>query len=87
MALENEISLKKTLTPKNLEDLMKKVEAIAQGQNRDLLLRFIDILYKQEYFGEEIFSPEDLADIQAGREEIRRGDTISWIDFKKENNL
>ncbi len=87
MALDNEASLKKTLTPQYLENLMKKVEAIVMGQNRDLLVRFIEILYKQEYYEEEVFSPEDIADIQAGLEEIRRGETVSWTDFKKENNL
>lgn len=75
------------MTPKNLEELMQKIRAIAQGQNSDLLLRFIDILYDQEYSAEEHFSPDDLADIQGGIDEIRRGDTISWLDFKKENNL
>jgi len=87
MALENEVSPKERLSPQNLADLMKKVEAIAQGQNRDLLLRFVDILYQQEDIAEEVFSPEDIADIQAGLEEIRRGDTVTWTDFKKEYSL
>ena len=66
---------------------MKKVKAIAQGQNCDLLFKFVDILYNQEYPEEEIFSLEDLADIRAGVDEINRGDTASWIEFKKEHNL
>ncbi len=75
------------ITLKNLEDLINKVKAIVQGPNSDLLLRFVDVLYKQEHFAEEHFSPDDLADIQAGIDEIRRGETVSWVEFKKEHNL
>lgn len=64
-----------------MEELFDKVKIIAAGPNRDLLRRFIDILYEQE---EEYFSPEDLAAVQEGLAQIERGEVISWDELKKE---
>jgi predicted transcriptional regulator len=70
-----------------LADLLDKVKAVAQGPNRDLLRRLVDLLYQQELEKEEYFSPEDLADIEAGFEEIKRGEFITWEEFKRKQGL
>jgi hypothetical protein len=64
-----------------LEDLFDKVKIIATGPNGDLLRGFVDLLYERE---DEYFSPEDLAAIQEGLEQIERGEKISWDELKKE---
>jgi hypothetical protein len=64
-----------------LEDLFDKVKIIATGPNGDLLRGFVDLLYERE---EEYFSPEDLAAIQEGLEQIERGEKISWDELKRE---
>ena len=69
----------------NLENLMEKVMAIAQGPNADLLEKFIDLLYEHEE--PEYFSPEDLAAIEEGFAQIERGETVSWEDLKRKLNL
>jgi len=74
----------------NLEALIEKVEAIAQGPHADLLNKLVDLLYDREMLEPEYFSPEDLADIQEGLEASRRGDRsqfIVWDDLKKELGL
>jgi len=74
------------MEPGNLENLVEKVKAIAQGPNAELLQKFIDLLYGQEH-EPEYFSPEDLAAIEEGKAQIARGETVSWEDLKKELNL
>jgi hypothetical protein len=63
------------------EDLFDKVKIIVSGPNRDLLLQFVDFLYELE---EETFSSEDLTAIERGLAQIKRGETISWDELKKE---
>jgi predicted transcriptional regulator len=63
------------------EDLFDKVKIIASGPNRNLLRHFVDFLYERE---EETFSSEDLAAIEEGLAQIKRGETISWDELKKE---
>ena len=47
--------------------------------------RYLEFLISQ---GEaEYFSPEDMAEIEEGFAEIRRGETIDWEDFKKKHDL
>ncbi|MEW6657878.1 MAG: hypothetical protein AB1424_04380 [Thermodesulfobacteriota bacterium] len=65
------------------EDLLTKIEAIAQGPNADLFKRLVDILYNQE----EYFSAEDLAEIERGEEEIRRGEHISLEEYERARGL
>lgn len=74
------------MEPQNLENLVEKVKAIAQGPNAELLKKFIDLLYGQEH-EPEYFSAEDLAAIEEGKAQIARGETVSWEDLKRELNL
>ncbi len=66
------------------QDFLAKIEAIAQGPNADLFRRLVDILYNQE---EEYFSAEDLAEIERGEEEIRRGEHVSLGEYEKARGL
>ena len=66
------------------QDLLAKIEEIAQGPNADLLRRLVDILYNQE---EEYFSAEDLAEIESGEEEIRRGEHVSLEEYERNRGL
>ncbi|MBM4293755.1 MAG: hypothetical protein FJ126_02475 [Deltaproteobacteria bacterium] len=66
------------------QDLLAKIEAIAQGPNADLFRRLVDLLYNQE---EEYFSAEDLAEIERGEEEIRRGEHVSLEEYERARGL
>ena len=66
------------------QDFLAKIEAIAQGPNADLFRRLVDILYNQE---EEYFSAEDLAEIERGEEEIRRGERVSLEEYERTRGL
>lgn len=66
------------------EDFLAKIKAIAQGPNADLFRRLVDILYNQE---EEYFSAEDLAEIDSGEEEIRRGEYVCLEEYERTRGL
>jgi predicted transcriptional regulator len=66
------------------QDFLAKIEAIAQGPNADLLRRLVDLLYNQ---GEEYFSEADLAEIERGEEEIRRGECVSLEEYERTRGL
>jgi hypothetical protein len=70
----------------NLENLVEKVKAIAQGPNAELLKKFIDLLYGQEH-EPEYFSPEDLAAIEEGKAQIVRGEYVTLEALKAELGL
>lgn len=65
------------------EDLLFKVKAIAQGQNADLLQRFIDILYQQEEYDPEPLSAEAEAAVEEAEEAIRKGDWSQFISLEE----
>jgi predicted transcriptional regulator len=66
------------------QDFLAKIEAIAQGPDADLLRRLVDLLYNQ---GEEYFSEADLAEIERGEEEIRRGEFVSLEEYERTRGL
>jgi hypothetical protein len=65
------------------QDFLAKIEVITQGPNADLFRRLVDLLYNQE----EHFSPEDLAEIERGEEEIRRGEHITLEEYERSRGL
>jgi hypothetical protein len=78
------------MTPGNLDSLLDKVRAIAQGPNAELLEKLIDLLYDRGMEEPEYFSPEDLAAIEEGMKASRSGDRSQFIsleDLKKELGL
>ena len=77
------------MEPGNLQNLVEKVKAIAQGPNAELLKKFIDLLYGQEH-EPEYFSPEDLAAIEEGMQASLSGDRtqfIPWEEYKARRGL
>ena len=66
------------------QEILAKIEVIAQGPNADLFHRLVDILYNQE---EEYFSAADLAEIERGEEEIRRGEFVSLEEYERTRGL
>ncbi|MGQ9688050.1 MAG: hypothetical protein ACUVXF_04570 [Desulfobaccales bacterium] len=73
----------------DIEQLVTKVKAIAQGPNADLLEKLIDLLYEHEH-EPEYFSPEDLAAIEEGMRASLSGDRsqfIPWEDYKARRGL
>jgi len=48
--------------------------------------RFLEFLLSLPK-GEEYFTPEDLAEIEEGFAQIRRGEVVNWDEFKKRHGL
>lgn len=71
------------MEPGNLENLVQKVRAIAQGPHGDLLEKFIDLLYEREMEEPEYFSAEDLAVIKEGLEASRQGDRSQFVTLEE----
>jgi predicted transcriptional regulator len=69
----------------NLEDLMVKVKAVAQSSHAELFARIVDGFYEQ--ITAEYFSPEDLAEIEEGFAQIRRGEYVTLEELEKELGL
>ena len=68
--------------PKN--ELYELIDALPETETL-AAKRYLEFLISQ---GEaEYFSPEDMAEIEEGFAEIRRGETIDWEDFKKKHDL
>ena len=68
-----------------LEDLLAKVKTVAQSQHGELFARIVDEFYDQ--VTEEYFSPEDLAEIEAGFAQIRRGEYVTLEELEKKLDL
>ena len=68
-----------------LEDLVSKVKAVAKSPQGELFAKIVDTFFEQ--IEEEYFSPEDLADIREGVEEIKRGEYVSWEECKRKHGL
>ena len=62
-----------------IEDLLAKVKTVAQSQHGALFSRIVDEFYEQ--VTEEYFSPEDLAEIEEGFAQIRRGEYVSLEEY------
>jgi hypothetical protein len=68
-----------------MADIFSKIKAIVKGPQAELFTKIVDSFYEQ--VGEEYFSPEDLADIQSGLDEIKRGEHLAWEDCKSKHGL
>lgn len=65
-----------------LDDLLAKVKAVAQSPHGELFARIVDDFYDQ--ITEEYFSPEDLAEIEEGFEQISRGEYVTLEELEKQ---
>jgi predicted transcriptional regulator len=68
-----------------LDDLLAKVKAVAKSPQGDLFAKIVDTFYEQ--IEEEYFSPEDLADIQEGLEDIRQGRYLTLEEYRSGKRL
>jgi predicted transcriptional regulator len=69
----------------SLEDLLAKVKTVAQSQHGELFARIVDEFYNQ--VTEEYFSPEDLAEIEEGFAQIRRGEYVTLEELEENLDL
>ena len=63
----------------------RALEDLAKSPRGDLFAKIVDTFFEE--IEEEYFSPEDLADIQAGLEEIKRGEHVPWEECKRKRGL
>jgi predicted transcriptional regulator len=68
-----------------LSELLTKVKAVAQSSHAELFARIVDDFYEQ--ITEEYFSPEDLADIEEGLEDIRQGRFLTLEEYRSGKRL
>lgn len=72
----------------DIDLLVTKVKAIAQGPDGGLLSKLVDLLYERQAPGEEYddepLSPEELAAVREAQEAIRRGDMTQFISLEKD---
>lgn len=68
-----------------IEEIVAKVRTIAKGPHGDLFCQVVETFYQQTEA--EIFSPEDLADIQQGLEEIRQGKFLTLEEYRQGKRL
>lgn len=67
------------------EELMAKVKVVAQSQHAELFSKIVDDFFEQ--ITEEYFSPEDLAEIEEGFAQIRRGKYVTLEKLEKDLGL
>jgi hypothetical protein len=67
------------------EELHELIEALPEGETL-AVKRFLEFLLNLQE-GEEYFSPEDLAEIEEGLAQIRRGEYVIWEEFKQRHGL
>ena len=68
-----------------LDDLVAKVKAVAKGPQGELFAKIVDTFFEQ--IEEEYFSPEDLADIQEGLEDIKQGKYLTLEEYRRGKRL
>jgi predicted transcriptional regulator len=68
-----------------LEELLAKVKTVAQSPHGELFARIVDEFYQQ--VTEEHFSPEDLAQIEEGFAQIKRGEFVTLEELEKKLEL
>jgi hypothetical protein len=63
-----------------LDQIVEKVKVIVQGSYGALFGKVVDSFF--ELSEPEYFSPEDLADIEAGMEDIREGRCLTLEEYR-----
>jgi hypothetical protein len=69
----------------DLDDLVAKVKAITESPQGELFVKIVESFL--EHLEPEYFSPEDLADIQEGVEDIRQGRYLDLEDYRQGKRL
>ena len=73
------------LEKRALTELLSKVMTVAQSQHGELFTRIVEEFYEQ--VTEENFSPEDLAEIEEGLTQIKRGEYLTLEELEKKLGL
>jgi hypothetical protein len=68
-----------------LDQIVEKVKVIVQGSHGALFGKVVDSFF--ELSEPEYFSPEDLADIEAGMAEIREGRCLALEEYRSGKRL
>lgn len=69
-------------------ELLSKMKAILKGPDADLLVEFVDLLYyRHEEYDDEPVTEEDLAEIRAAQEAIKRGEYVTLEELEKDLGL
>jgi predicted transcriptional regulator len=68
-----------------LDDLVAKVKAITESPQGELFAKIVESF--MEYLEPEHFTPEDLADIQEGLEDIRQGKYLTLEEYRQGKRL
>jgi hypothetical protein len=68
-----------------LDQIVEKVKVIVQGSHGALFGKVVDSFF--ELSEPEYFSPEDLADIEAGMEDIREGRCLTLEEYRSGKRL
>jgi hypothetical protein len=68
-----------------IDDLVAKVKAITESPQGDLFVKIVESFL--EHLEPEHFSPEDLADIQEGIEDIKQGEYLTLEEYRQGKRL
>jgi len=69
----------------HIEEMVAKIRAIAKGPHGELFFKMVDTFLEQTE--PEIFTQEDLADIEEGMEDIRQGRYLTLEEYRKGKRL
>jgi hypothetical protein len=67
------------------DELHELIDALPEGETL-AAKRFLEFLLNLQE-GKEYFSPADLSEIEEGFAQIRRGQYVTWEDFKQRHGL
>jgi hypothetical protein len=81
----HEEELKNSLPDDAMRGLLAKVKIIADGPHGELFSRVVDTFLDMSE--PEYFSPEDLADIEEGLEDIRQGRCLTLEEYRQGKRL
>ncbi|MBM4273267.1 MAG: hypothetical protein FJ134_02235 [Deltaproteobacteria bacterium] len=68
-----------------IEEVVAKVKAIVKGPHGELFSQVVETFFQQTE--PEIFTDEDLADIEGGMEDIRQGRYLTLEEYRKGKRL
>jgi len=70
-------------------ELLNKIRAVAQGPNRELLQKFLDVLYERigEEYDTEPLSPEEVEMIAESEGEFKGGEYLTLEEYRSGKRL
>ena len=70
-------------------ELLEKFQAVSQGPDRELLQKFLDILYEriEEEYDSEPLSPEEIEMISKSEGQFERGEYLTLEEYRSGKRL